>query len=289
MGLNCTRSASPPLPMKHHLSTVRSQSSDLFTEEQVGEAPSSDFPFTTAESTLLADLISSPSLSTLSAPRLQNTPPKSVPKMMLTRRISQGSLGSDRSSMSLSSEASDFASTFHSSLNRISDSGVWIGNLACLVSKEWSKEGIGAILSAMPQIPEEVREVLTNNPHVAHFLYPLDDDFRPPEGDEVHPTNTLFASHPHLCIHDAMAFIHEHISNGRPVMIHCEQGKRRSAAVVAAYLIWYEHMDCKQALQFVQTKRRGASVPGLWRQELDLLVNMRQISFSSEIASRDSL
>lgn len=56
-------------------------------------------------------------------------------------------------------------------------------------------------------------------------------------------------------LEDAAAFIHNAMSNGHPVLVHCNQGRSRSATVAAAYLIKYRRMDATAGLGLLRDKR----------------------------------
>jgi protein-tyrosine phosphatase len=49
--------------------------------------------------------------------------------------------------------------------------------------------------------------------------------------------------------------IYEHVSNKKPVLVHCHAGMQRSCAVVACYLIKYNYMEPTSAIQFIRFKR----------------------------------
>jgi hypothetical protein len=59
--------------------------------------------------------------------------------------------------------------------------------------------------------------------------------------------STLLAEH----LHDVFGFIDEQISAGRPVAIYCQQGKSRSASLVAAYLMREYGIDSREALDLL--------------------------------------
>ncbi|KLO18048.1 phosphatases II [Schizopora paradoxa] len=60
-----------------------------------------------------------------------------------------------------------------------------------------------------------------------------------------------------LLIHLPMAcrFIHQALSEGGVVLVHCEQGLSRSATVVAAYLMWTRRLRATDALEFIRRAR----------------------------------
>ncbi|KAG6812989.1 hypothetical protein H0H92_014920 [Tricholoma furcatifolium] len=53
----------------------------------------------------------------------------------------------------------------------------------------------------------------------------------------------------------ACRFIEEALRNGGNVLVHCVQGISRSAAVVAAYLMWRRRINATEALQIVRASR----------------------------------
>ncbi|KAG7096754.1 hypothetical protein E1B28_004166 [Marasmius oreades] len=60
-----------------------------------------------------------------------------------------------------------------------------------------------------------------------------------------------------LLIHlpSAVRFIHEAMRSGGVVLVHCVQGISRSAAVVAAYIMWSSRVNATQALEIVRRAR----------------------------------
>ncbi|KAJ7587213.1 protein-tyrosine phosphatase-like protein [Mycena floridula] len=60
-----------------------------------------------------------------------------------------------------------------------------------------------------------------------------------------------------LLIHlpSAVQFIDQALKNGGVVLVHCVQGISRSAAVIAAYVMWARRMNTTQALDFVRSVR----------------------------------
>lgn len=157
---------------------------------------------------------------------------------------------------------------------KVIEEGLFIGDLGCMLSMEWQKEGIQAIVTIMPSVPQEVQDVADACPTLKHFHYALDDHIE--YGDkERHNVSTLFSESPHKNIFDVLEFMHAARQQGQSVMVHCEQGKRRSATVMAAYLIWYTKRSRKDCIQLIQSRRRGATIPGIWRDELEFLAERR--------------
>ncbi len=58
-------------------------------------------------------------------------------------------------------------------------------------------------------------------------------------------------------------YIHDHVSRGHNVLVHCYAGQQRSAAVVAAYLIQYENMSVDEAVSYLKTKKPDAFAGGV--------------------------
>jgi rhodanese-related sulfurtransferase len=56
--------------------------------------------------------------------------------------------------------------------------------------------------------------------------------------------------------------IHDRLRSRDEVIVHCWAGQQRSAAVVAAYLIRYEHMSKDDAMRFVKRHKSDAFSSG---------------------------
>ena len=57
---------------------------------------------------------------------------------------------------------------------------------------------------------------------------------------------------------EAVSELRELIEEGKRVYVHCTMGINRSATTVTAYLMAYQDMDFKQAIEHVRARRKGA-------------------------------
>mmetsp|Transcript_35422 Transcript_35422/g.75432 ORF Transcript_35422/g.75432 Transcript_35422/m.75432 type:complete len:249 (+) Transcript_35422:56-802(+) len=69
----------------------------------------------------------------------------------------------------------------------------------------------------------------------------------------------------------AAEFIDEHRAAGRPVLVHCAQGKHRSVAVVVGYLMLRQSMDLDEAFGHVKERRPIAELTACFRKQLQQL------------------
>jgi atypical dual specificity phosphatase len=59
-------------------------------------------------------------------------------------------------------------------------------------------------------------------------------------------------------IDNAVDFIHERIKNNEPTMVHCAAGIGRTGTILACYLIKYQNLSVKDAIDKVRKERPGS-------------------------------
>jgi predicted protein tyrosine phosphatase len=65
-----------------------------------------------------------------------------------------------------------------------------------------------------------------------------------------------------------------HIMQGHDVLVHCQMGRQRSAATIAAFLMKLNCMSKRDAISLIKTKKREAFFPSInFDEALDLLEN----------------
>ena len=123
--------------------------------------------------------------------------------------------------------------------NKILEDGLWLGGISSASNREALHEHnietiISVILGSVASFPYD-------------FNYER-SDLRDTEDEDI---ITEF--------YRIVPIIHEELSKGKSVLVHCIWGKSRSCSFVAAYLIKYKHFTTDRALEFIRDKRSQIS------------------------------
>lgn len=131
--------------------------------------------------------------------------------------------------------------TFPTNTNHETDSdmiipGLWLGNIRSVTDKNFIKNAnIKSIIGILSQsYPEtDVRDYTQYNIKDIEACY----------------ANLL------KFMMDGIDIIHQNISCGNNVLVHCKKGHHRSASLVAFYLVKYKGMSLPQAIYFIKIRR----------------------------------
>ena len=83
--------------------------------------------------------------------------------------------------------------------------------------------------------------------------------------------------------------VHERVTAGARVFVHCRQGRSRSAALLAAYLVLKHSMTLSEALELISEKNRGHNInDGFLRQLQNLECSHLGLATSSIFQSKES-
>jgi len=122
-------------------------------------------------------------------------------------------------------------------INPVIENRLFLGNiLAARSTRSLTERRITHVLSVCnDHIPAELPES-----GIHHMRIPVED-----------------VDYEDLLIHlpSACQFIEEALRNGGNVLVHCVQGISRSAAVIAAYLMWRRRINSTAALELVRAAR----------------------------------
>ncbi|KAL0565199.1 hypothetical protein V5O48_016826 [Marasmius crinis-equi] len=122
-------------------------------------------------------------------------------------------------------------------VNAVIENRLYLGNImAARSTRSLTERRVTHIISVCSDpIPAELPES-----GIRHMRIPVED-----------------VDYADLLIHlpRAVRFIHEALRSGGVVLVHCVQGISRSAAVVAAYIMWSSRVNATQALEIVRRAR----------------------------------
>lgn len=112
---------------------------------------------------------------------------------------------------------------------------LWLGSLASSCNRdELKSRNIETIISAVLG---------------ASAIYPFDFNYEKAKLRDVVDEDILED------IKKLLPIMRHDLLTGRGVLCHCHHGKSRSATIVAAYLVKYNHMSANEALTFIKEKR----------------------------------
>jgi dual specificity phosphatase 12 len=120
---------------------------------------------------------------------------------------------------------------------------LWIGSEGDSRSPSfYKKHGIALVINATANIP---------------FRAPADvDTYRIPVDDSPDENQVMLSHFPTV-----VPLIDDVLRYGHGVLVHCRAGMQRSAAVVAAYLMWKKRMSADQAFEFINRKKNETFWP----------------------------
>lgn len=115
---------------------------------------------------------------------------------------------------------------------------LWIGSEGDSASPSfYEKHNIRLLINATANIP-----IVADPDEVRTYRIPVDDS--PGEND------VMLRHFPTV-----MLLIDETRRHGHGVLVHCRAGMQRSAAVVAAYLMWKRGMTADQAFEYINSRK----------------------------------
>jgi protein-tyrosine phosphatase len=88
-----------------------------------------------------------------------------------------------------------------------------------------------------------------SNVNLENHRIPIDDDGNETTLIKDYWTNELFDK------------ISDHLAHQRCVLVHCNMGRQRSCATVAAYIMKTQRLSLEEAIAFVKSKKRDAFFP----------------------------
>lgn len=122
--------------------------------------------------------------------------------------------------------------------------GLWIGSEGDSRSKSFvSRNDVALIVNATANIPfQDFGEDV--------------DTYRIPVNDSPMENEVMLKHFPVVVL-----AIDDVLEHGNSVLVHCRAGMQRSAATVAAYLMWKRGMTANQAFEFINKKKHETFWP----------------------------
>lgn len=115
--------------------------------------------------------------------------------------------------------------------------GLWIGSEGDSSNPSFfHRHNIRLVVNATASIPIRAPD------GVRSYRVPVDDT---PEDNEI-----MLRHFPTVVL-----MIDEVLSHGHGVLVHCRAGMQRSAAVVAAYLMWKRRLTANQAFEYINKRK----------------------------------
>lgn len=115
--------------------------------------------------------------------------------------------------------------------------GLWIGSEGDSDDASfYARHNIRLVINATASIP------MRTPPDVRAYRIPVDD---------ARDANETMLRH----FPTAVLLIDEVLSHGHGVLVHCRAGMQRSAAVVAAYLMWKRGLTADQAFEYINKRK----------------------------------
>ena len=81
----------------------------------------------------------------------------------------------------------------------------------------------------------------------------------------------------------ALRFIRREHALGRNVLVHCAAGQQRSAAIVVAYLMFFNNMPLDKAIKYVRSKRPIAFFYGM---HVNFMPTLKEFSRRLDIVNK---
>ena len=125
-------------------------------------------------------------------------------------------------------------------------------NFSWLIDNKLAGSGMPTSVSEIDWILKQgVRSVITMTENSlpeswikdVKYLHVPTEDFSAPDMEQID---------------DAVEFIQNRIENNEPVMVHCAAGIGRTGTILACYLVKYQKLSAKDAIQKVRKERPGS-------------------------------